>query len=360
MARGGELDVLFLLGADEIDIARWASLRRLHRHAWRQAGAPSRRRHPAGRDLHREVGHLRQHRGPRADDQRAVVPAGRGPRGLGDFARAVRRARPALPFDSLAASCAPRCTRRPHLMRHRRDRASVADVQGPRRTAKAAVPARRPSQCHSNFYLTNPIARASAVMARMLGPRGGTAAGGGVRWISPPRWTDLLPIWPVDRHRRRAADCCSSFCCLHRLHPAADRKIWAAVQIAPRPQRRRPLRPAAVVRRPLEVRAEGAGHPGRRRQGRLPAGAAGDLRSLALSGLGGDPRRPGWAIADINVGVLYIFAISSLGVYGIIMAGWASNSKYPSWRRCVRPRRWCPTKSRSASSSSPCCSASAR
>jgi NADH-quinone oxidoreductase subunit H len=37
----------------------------------------------------------------------------------------------------------------------------------------------------------------------------------------------------------------------------------------------------------------------------------------------------GWAIADINVGILYIFAISSLGVYGIIMGGWASNSKYP-------------------------------
>ena len=36
----------------------------------------------------------------------------------------------------------------------------------------------------------------------------------------------------------------------------------------------------------------------------------------------------GWVLADINVGVLYIFAISSLGVYGIIMAGWASNSKY--------------------------------
>ena len=40
------------------------------------------------------------------------------------------------------------------------------------------------------------------------------------------------------------------------------------------------------------------------------------------------PVAEGWAIADINVGVLYLFAISSLGVYGIIIAGWASNSKY--------------------------------
>jgi NADH-quinone oxidoreductase subunit H len=36
-----------------------------------------------------------------------------------------------------------------------------------------------------------------------------------------------------------------------------------------------------------------------------------------------------WVIADLNVGILYILAISSLGVYGVIMGGWASNSKYP-------------------------------
>ncbi len=40
------------------------------------------------------------------------------------------------------------------------------------------------------------------------------------------------------------------------------------------------------------------------------------------------PFDDGWVIADINVGILYLFAISSLSVYGIIIAGWASNSKY--------------------------------
>jgi NADH-quinone oxidoreductase subunit H len=49
---------------------------------------------------------------------------------------------------------------------------------------------------------------------------------------------------------------------------------------------------------------------------------------LALIGWAVIPFGPGMVLADINVGVLYLFAISSLGVYGIIMAGWASNSRY--------------------------------
>src|ERR1700684_416659 len=50
---------------------------------------------------------------------------------------------------------------------------------------------------------------------------------------------------------------------------------------------------------------------------------------LALAGWAVIPVSAGWVIANINVGILYIFAISSLGVYGVIMAGWASHSEYP-------------------------------
>ena len=49
---------------------------------------------------------------------------------------------------------------------------------------------------------------------------------------------------------------------------------------------------------------------------------------LAIAAWAVIPVADGWVIGDINVGVLYLFAVSSLGVYGIIMAGWASNSKY--------------------------------
>ena len=52
------------------------------------------------------------------------------------------------------------------------------------------------------------------------------------------------------------------------------------------------------------------------------------LFTLAMISWAVIPVQDGWAIADINVGILYLFAVSSLGVYGVIIAGWASNSKY--------------------------------
>jgi NADH-quinone oxidoreductase subunit H len=108
----------------------------------------------------------------------------------------------------------------------------------------------------------------------------------------------------------------------------ADRKIWAAVQIRRGPNVVGPwglLQSFAdlikfVVKEPI-----------------IPAGANKGVfllaplvtAVLALSAWAVIPVAEEWVIADINVGVLYVFAISSLGVYGIIMAGWASNSKYP-------------------------------
>ncbi|MGL5446426.1 MAG: NADH-quinone oxidoreductase subunit NuoH, partial [Rhabdaerophilum sp.] len=108
----------------------------------------------------------------------------------------------------------------------------------------------------------------------------------------------------------------------------ADRKIWAAVQL-----RRGPnvVGPWGLFQSFADLLKFVLKEPV------IPASADKALFLLAplltcvlaLAAWAVIPLQSGWAIADINVGVLYIFAISSLGVYGIIIGGWASNSKYP-------------------------------
>jgi NADH-quinone oxidoreductase subunit H len=108
----------------------------------------------------------------------------------------------------------------------------------------------------------------------------------------------------------------------------ADRKIWAAVQM-----RRGPnvVGPWGLLQSFADFIKFAVKEPV------IPAGANKGVfllaplitALLAFAAWAVIPVNTRWVIADINVGILYIFAISSLAVYGVIMAGWASNSKYP-------------------------------
>jgi NADH-quinone oxidoreductase subunit H len=107
-----------------------------------------------------------------------------------------------------------------------------------------------------------------------------------------------------------------------------DRKIWAAVQMRRGPNVVGPWGLLQTVADALKYIVK---------EVVVPAGAdrfvffLAPMLSFVLAMIAWAviPFGDGWVLADINVAILYVFAISSLEVYGVIMGGWASNSKYP-------------------------------
>ena len=107
----------------------------------------------------------------------------------------------------------------------------------------------------------------------------------------------------------------------------ADRKIWAAVQMRRGPNVVGPFGLLQTIADALKFFFK---------EVIIPAGAnkmlflLAPIVSVVLAFIAWAviPFNAGWVLSDINVGILYLFAVSSLSVYGVIMAGWASNSKY--------------------------------
>jgi NADH-quinone oxidoreductase subunit H len=107
----------------------------------------------------------------------------------------------------------------------------------------------------------------------------------------------------------------------------ADRKIWAAVQMRRGPNVVGPFGLLQTIADALKFLFK---------EVIIPAGAnkvlffLAPLISVTLAFIAWAviPFNSGWVISDINVGILYLFAVSSLSVYGVIVAGWSSNSKY--------------------------------
>jgi NADH-quinone oxidoreductase subunit H len=135
-------------------------------------------------------------------------------------------------------------------------------------------------------------------------------------------------VWPVVVIAAQSILLLATLLMLIAFLLLADRKIWAAVQL-----RRGPnvVGPFGLLQSFADFMKFVFKEPV------VPSGANKGVfllaplvsSVLALSAWAVIPVDEGWAVANINVGILFVFAISSLEVYGVIMGGWASNSKYP-------------------------------
>ena len=214
--------------------------------------------------------------GSGAAGQPRRLRAGRCPRGLGDPAGALGRARPPAALRLAGRLRQALYADHPHFAAL--DRIAASDAAGAvRALAGLGGPSRRRDAFVGpigDFYLTNPIARASGVMAECSAlARGARARGGGVRdpdaWISATSSSRWRSWWA------RACSCSSLSWSSSPMRSRRPQDLGGGAAAA-RPERGRPVGAAPELRRPAEVRAQGAGHPGRGQQGHVPAGAARD------------------------------------------------------------------------------------
>lgn len=146
--------------------------------------------------------------------------------------------------------------------------------------------------------------------------------------VTSPFWSDLSPLAWFLWKLFQVVGFVLTLALLVAALVLADRKIWAAVQMRRGPNVVGAFGLLQTIADALKFFFK---------EIIVPAGAdkflfiAAPVIALVMAFLAWAviPVAPGWVISDINIGVLYVLAISSLGVYGIIIGGWASNSKYP-------------------------------
>ncbi len=371
LAKAGAADVVFNLGADEIEIEPGAFVVYIGSHG--DTGAHRADVILPGAAYTEKTRHLRQHRRPPAIRRARHLPAGPGARGLGDSARAFgyvgRQA--ALRLRRRAARCArdrpsasdrlrPDCAcgrfravehyggRRSRrcavrllgfgILLHQPDRARLARDggmrgagQGPPRRGRrigpimsSATPT-RPSAPDHSIAIAIGIA-VVAVLVVVIGlivlfiSSGGASALG--HWLTGTAFGTFVR-YVLESLAMLVGVLLSTAVMIY-----AERKIWASVQLRRGPNVVGPwgtFQPFAdfgkfILKEPIIPASANKGVF-------VLAPLVGVV--LAFAAWAVIPVNDGWVVGNINVGILYLFAVSSLGVYGIIMAGWASNSKYP-------------------------------
>jgi NADH-quinone oxidoreductase subunit H len=331
-ASAGRLDVVYLLGADEVDMLRLGKAFVIYQGSHGDAGAQRADVILPGSAYTEKSATYVNTEGRAQMTSRAAFPPGDAKEDWAILRALSAQVGHKLPYDSLDQLRAmyKEARRWPvstwshpptglGSMRWRRAAGPSGLSRSVRRCATSISPMR--SREHPRSWPSSARSRRP--------PSRGRPARMASTWSWPEIWQAYL--WPLLVMVFQSVVLLVALLIVIAFLLLMDRKVWAAVQMRRGPNVVGPfglLQSFAdllkfVLKEPL-----------------IPAGADKGVfcwrlwwpRCCARS-LGRDPlereQLGRWVISDLNVGVLYLFAISSLGVYGIIMGGWASNSKYP-------------------------------